>query len=504
MLLPIRHENMSARRWPIITFALIAINVVAFLATYPAMEEQGPRLSEVKAHVLILAAMHPDLNLPPEEQQLVASFKEHNPNAWTEIQQPNREVFDAWDAKIREETGPQALQSEMDSLATQYSQLEAASIAEKYAFVPAHPQPLAYITANFLHGGWLHLIGNMWFLWLAGFVLEDAWGRSLYSIVYFIAGAAALQFHAWANPGSIVPALGASGAVAALMGAFLVRFPKMKIEMAWLFFFRFYRFKAPAYTLLPLWLLMEVFYGTLSGQSGGVAHWAHVGGFAFGVLAALALQHSGLEQKANQAIEAELSWAGDPVIEQANELIDKGRQDGAIDILNDHLEKNPGSVDACSLLQQIYWRRNELPEYREVTVRLCEMHLKARDPELAWQDYEDFVNSGGEKMPAGTWFNLARAAEEHENWEWASCEYQKLAAAYPTDRHSLPALMAAGRICLKHLDRPQDALQFFQTASASAGQHLDWEQSIQTGIREAKAALSSHKTAPAAKQNSFA
>ncbi len=100
--------------------------------------------------------------------------------------------------------------------------------------MPAQPTAISYLTANFLHGGWMHLIGNMWFLWLAGFVLEDVWGRWLYSAFYLIAGAAALQFYAWSNPGSITPTLGASGAVAALMGAFLVRFPKMKIEMAWL------------------------------------------------------------------------------------------------------------------------------------------------------------------------------------------------------------------------------------------------------------------------------
>src|SRR5262249_25324641 len=150
---------------------------------------------------------------------------------------------------------------------------------------PAHPTAISYISANFLHAGWLHLIGNMWFLWLAGAILEDTWGRIIYPVFYIVAGAAALQFHAWLNPGSLTPAIGASGAVAALMGAFLVRFPTTKIEVAVVLGLRSLsnlamgrgiRFKAAAYWLLPLWLLTEIFSGALFGSSTGVAHWAHV------------------------------------------------------------------------------------------------------------------------------------------------------------------------------------------------------------------------------------
>src|SRR5258708_9209228 len=122
----------------------------------------------------------------------------------------------------------------------------------------------------FLHIGWLHLIGNMWFLWLAGFILEERWGRVIYPIFYLLAGIAASLVHTISDPSSIVPALGASGAVAALMGGFLARFPKLKIHMLWYMLIFRVRFKAPAYWLLPLWLLMEVFYGSLFGQASGI------------------------------------------------------------------------------------------------------------------------------------------------------------------------------------------------------------------------------------------
>ncbi len=480
---------MAARRWPVITIALIAINVAAFLFTHDTIEEQAVQLREVKTHLLILVAMHPELTLPRDAQQFANTFRDHHPQLWAEIQRPDRKVEDSWDAQIRQTEEPEDLQREMDVLASRYSQLVSSSIAEQYAFVPAHPNSIAYLTATFLHGGWMHLIGNMWFLWLAGFVLEDVWGRSLYTIFYLVAGAAALQFHAWTNQGSITATLGASGAVAALMGAFLVRFPTMKIEMAWLFLFRIYRFKAAAYWLLPLWLLMEVFYGTLFGQTTGVAHWAHVGGFLFGALAAVAIRHSGVEQKVDEAIEAEIGLQSDPEVIEATDLIDKNELDPATSVLKSYLGKKPDSIDGWNLLQQVYLRKDDRPGYFESVTTLCRLYLKAREHHAAWQTYEDFLKAGGERMPVAIWFDLCRVAEEQQNFERALSEYQKLAAAYPAERQSLLAQLAAARICLKRLNRPEEALKFYETASASAIPHLDWDQVIQSGIRDAKAVL---------------
>ena len=134
---------------------------------------------------------------------------------------------------------PEALQQEMDSLGDSYAELNSTSLLSKYAFIPAHPTLLGLLAANFLHGGWLHLIGNMWFLWLAGAILEDTWGRLIYPAFYLIAGVLAFQVHAMVNAGSFTPTIGASGAIAGLMGAFLVRFPTTKIEMGYLLFYRF-------------------------------------------------------------------------------------------------------------------------------------------------------------------------------------------------------------------------------------------------------------------------
>jgi len=489
MLVPIKHENMAARRWPVVTLALIAINTVVFLFTFSAMNDEAPELGEVKSHILILAALHPELTLKPESQRLVAGFKQSHAAQWKHVQDPYRDIIDAYDARIKMMEDTSKLQDEADSLNQQLVQLSATSITEHYAFVPAHPSPISYLTANFLHGGIMHLVGNMWFLWLAGFVLEDLWGRWLYSAFYLVAGAAALQFYGWTNTGSITPTLGASGAVAALMGAFLVRLPKMKIQMAWLFWFRIYRFWAPAYWLLPLWLFGEIFYGTLFGSMSGVAHWAHVGGFLFGAVAAVAIQHSGLEQKANKAIEEKLGWSNDPELELASSNMEHGQLADAIAHLNAYVAKKPNSVDAWNMLRQIYTRQNDMKSYLEATVKSCALHLRTHEVEAAFQDYAEFVDNGGGKMPAATWLELCKGAEEKQEFERALTEYQQLAAAYPAERQALTAQLSAARLCLKRLGRPADALALYQAAAASPIPHLDWEQHIQSGLKEAKSAL---------------
>ena len=491
MLIPIKHENMTARRWPVITLALIAINVAVFLFTLSAIDDEAPRLGEIKTHILILAALHPELKMQAQSQHLVDGFKQSHPDQWKQVQNPNRDIIDAYDAKMKLSEDSSKLQDEMDSLNAQLEKQASASIVEQYAFIPAHPRPISYLTANFLHGGWLHLIGNMWFLWLAGFVLEDVWGRWLYSLFYLVAGAAALQFWAWSNPGSITPTLGASGAVAALMGAFLVRFPKMKIEMAWLFLFKFYRFKAAAYWLLPLWLFIEIFYGSLSGSSGGVAHWAHVGGFLFGALVAVAIQHSGLEQRASQAIEEKVGWTNEPELEQASALMERGQFAEALTVLTNYVALKPNSLDAWNLLRQIHSRQNNTKDYLEATVKTCSLHLRAHEIEAAFQDYAEFVDSGGSKMPAVPWLELCKGAEEMQDFERAVTEYQHLAQTYSAERQALTAQLSAARLCLKRLNRPQDALAIYHAAAASPIPHLDWEQHIQAGIKDAKAAMAS-------------
>jgi membrane associated rhomboid family serine protease len=494
MLIPLRHENMQGRRWPVVTFGIIALNLIVFLGTHWTIDKQGPELGQVKLHLVLLAAAHPELKVPEPAQKFVTYVQTKNAPLWREAQNPNRDVLDTWDAKMRLQEDADALQHQMDSLGDRYAELNSSSILSKYAFIPAHPTLVSMITANFLHGGWLHLLGNMWFLWLAGAILEDTWGRVIYPAFYLIAGVLALQVHAMVNVGSFTPTIGASGAIAGLMGAFLVRFPTTKIEMGYLFFYRFYRFKMAAYWLLPLWLLMEILYGSVFGQTSGVAHWAHVGGFAFGALIAVAVRNTGLEQIAEKGIQEKISWVSHPLLAEASEQMEKEQLDLAAASLQKMLLEKPDSIDAYRMLQRIYWQKNDLPAHRDALAKLLGLEIKANDHEGALQTRQDFRNAGGEKLPAPLWLEFCRQLETQPDVSRAADEYLDLLQAYPAEKQGLLAQMAAGRIYLKRLNRPDDALHLYEAAQASAIPHADWQSTIERGVAEAKKAMQASVT----------
>ena len=154
---------------------------------------------------------------------------------------------------------------------------------------PNKPERLAVIFSMFMHGGWMHLLGNMWFLWLFGNNVEDHLGKVRYFGFYLLGGIAATLAHIAVQPDSIVPVVGASGAVAAVMGAYAVWFPNAPIRT--FVFIVLWQIKAKWW--LGAWLITQFFIGADSG----IAWMAHVGGFVFGAIAALLVRQSPMAQE---------------------------------------------------------------------------------------------------------------------------------------------------------------------------------------------------------------
>jgi membrane associated rhomboid family serine protease len=153
--------------------------------------------------------------------------------------------------------------------------------------IDAGPQYLNVVTSMFLHGGWMHLIGNMWFLWLFGNNIEDSMTRPRFIAFYLLCGLAAALAQVLAEPTSFIPMVGASGAISGVMGAYLVLYPKARVFTLVPLGFFITTIALPAWVMLIYWMAIQIFGGlaeSVAEQGGGVAFWAHVGGFVAGVV----------------------------------------------------------------------------------------------------------------------------------------------------------------------------------------------------------------------------
>jgi len=148
-------------------------------------------------------------------------------------------------------------------------------------------EPWHLLTSMFLHGSWMHLLGNMWFLWLFGNNIEDSMTRPRFIAFYLLSGLAAALLQTAANPRSIVPMVGASGAISGVMGAYLVLYPRARVYTLVPLGFILQTFALPAWAMLLYWAFLQLVSGVTSvadDGSGGVAFWAHIGGFVAGVV----------------------------------------------------------------------------------------------------------------------------------------------------------------------------------------------------------------------------
>jgi len=144
---------------------------------------------------------------------------------------------------------------------------------------------LTIFTSMFMHGGWMHLIGNMAFLWVFADNIEAVIGNVFFAVFYLLGGVAATLLHIVIDPLSQIPTVGASGAIAAVLGGYIVMFPSSKIKLLFVMFFRVFYW--PAIAFLGIWIGQQLLngFGTLGVKvNGGTAWWAHIGGFAFGAL----------------------------------------------------------------------------------------------------------------------------------------------------------------------------------------------------------------------------
>lgn len=268
-LLPVGHDQTIYER-PWVTYGIIAACVLAFVPAYAIELVQTDRLESAATELATIYEQHPETRvhadiegLPPELYEVIAP--------------------------VLDPTGTSATNADLDrALVALVDALNAMPVM-RFGYRPAAPTVHGAIGHLFMHAGILHLVGNMWFLFLAGVALESFWNRFAYVGLYVLSGLGGMLAHHLAHPDSLIPLVGASGAISGLLGAFVVGHFRVKIRVfyfVWAFRIFAGTFNIPAWVAIPLWIGFDLLYAIV-GLDQATAYWAHVGGFAVGVVAAL-------------------------------------------------------------------------------------------------------------------------------------------------------------------------------------------------------------------------
>jgi len=251
-----------------------------------------------------------------------------------------------------------------------------------------------FITHMFLHGDMWHLLGNMLFLWVVGCLLEDTWGKKTFLGFYLLGGIFAGLAHCLSEPGSSVPMIGASGAIAAAMGAFTVRHFMTKIKFFY-FFLLFFRpfwgtFYLPAFGFLPFWFIQQVAFKELSDFMGGsgVAYVAHIAGYMGGVATALVFKATGVESKwidpAVQKARVDNGVLKDPRFDEACELLASGNVERARLLFNTLVSERPQDLSLQQDIAVLYKEHDMIDECCEINEKVLKnLLIKSRNEDAA-------------------------------------------------------------------------------------------------------------------------
>jgi len=446
-LLPIGHET-RVQRFPYVTVGLMILNLAIFVPTYYKQMAQAEKLNEVAEKILRIDPLYfsRDREKTPREE-MIEDFQKTS--------------FVATKAKAER----------LRELELEYEEMRDQLVFRKYGSIPDNWSIFSAFSSIFLHGGWLHLLFNMLFLWMVGCNIEDRWGPWFFAAFYVVGGIVASGADAIARIDSVsanIGSIGASGAVAAVMGAFLLRYATTKIKFFYFLLAFIYpirgQFKAPAYVMLPLWLLRELIFGS-SDMPTGVAHWAHIGGFLFGAAGGLILWVSGLEKKyfvPRYSIEEEEHEVPEEY-QRAHQLMSEGKIEEAKNLLNGVVIQYAGYLPAMLTLSKIYAKEKNRAELVKVTEAIVKKSFSTDETHFAIEAFQRMSRTFPDASLAPiVQYRLASTLTSSGLYQEAVMAYRNLAAAYPQEMLAQKSLLAAADMLADKLGMHQHAHQMYE------------------------------------------
>jgi membrane associated rhomboid family serine protease len=485
--IPIGNENSTVRRLPWVTFSIMAVNVVIYYVTLPVVGGQQDQLMKLGTRLEQFVQQHQELLADETVRKKLTeiglmSKAESEEIAEQMTKSPTIESdYKEWLRGVE----AQNLRQELDSKITAFKEAAQESIWYKYGLAPNGNWKIhQLITSAFLHGGTLHLFGNLIFFFAVAFSLEDLWGRGVF-LGFYLLGAAAACIPSLVSPAG-VPSIGASGAISATMGAFLFRLPKTRIKLVcipgitpiwWLRLlcgFRTLIVMVPGYIYLASYFIEQVVYWYFdkkAGSTSNIGYSIHISGFVFGASFALLMKLSKYEEEhINPKIEAMVSFSAAPAVNQALEALDKGNAEMAERKLRAHLSKQPNDTNAMLAAIQVYQQISNFDRLNMMSARLIRQHLANNDREAALYAYDSLLSAFPDdkvapKIPARDWLAICEYLRESDMNREAAVEYERLVNSCPDDPLLGRAAVQGGEAALFVAD-VERALKLFKRAES--------------------------------------
>jgi membrane associated rhomboid family serine protease len=501
--IPIGTENSTVRRLPVITFAIMALNVLVYYGTLPAVAGQLKEIIDSGTQLEQFVMQHQEQLLADKDvrKELIGIGLISKSQSDFIEEQMKRDPDAARDYEFWfKGSGGAEMRDEFSQKVAAFKAARNKSLRFNYGLAPNgewHAHQL--ITYAFLHADVLHLFGNLIVFFAIAFTLEDLWGRGVFG-VFYIFGAifSCLPFVFSPSP---APLIGASGAISATMGAFLIRLPKTKIKLFFWshWFIRMFLGKkklivfAPGYVYLIAYFLMNIIQWYFD-RSSPVAYSVHIAGFVYGAGFAFILKASRYEEThINPKIEAKVSFQAPEAVTQGLEFLDKGKVELAERKLRSHLIKDPNNLETILALIQVYQQTMNYDQLNSMYGRLIRYHLANDDKEAALFAYDNLLSSFPDndmaaRIPVRDWMVICEYLREAEMNREAGVEYERLVNACPDDPNAVRAAVQGGEAALLAQDIDRSYRLFKMAESMSPPAALAGK--VRTGIERCEKILS--------------
>jgi membrane associated rhomboid family serine protease len=464
-----------------VSYGIVALCFVVFTGfeLFSDEEKRMAELHRIHHELSEHLARHPYLTIPPALTQylpteMLDALARARSRAERHGEMPPPELLAAFQSRLNELA--ERLEEQVRTLPSQ-----------RFGYVPSSPRPWTLLTSMFMHGGWMHLLGNMLFFFLSGPFIEDVYGRLIFAGFYLAAGVFSTLSHALAYPETAAALVGASGAIAGVMGSFLVRYGTRRI--AFLFIpipilptIRTH-FLMPAYVVLPFWLGQQLLFAHADVDATGVAWWAHIGGFGFGASVALMMRAARIEERfVNPAIERRTSFEAHPSLERIVDARVAGRLEEAQAELEKVLRSQSGNIDAWTEAYELGLARRDPQAVGRAVVRMLELYNRAGETDLAFQVANDQRWSEVHPVSPQLCFSAGALLEKHGDIRRALELYENVVRSFPKDPKAIRALLRRGEL-LVSAGNLREARRSYESVREHPAYGPLWSDIVERGLQ---------------------